>query len=185
MALRKTIEVIARLAAEGAIKQYAIAGAVAALNYIEPTLAEDLNILISVGDFEERKSGLIVLAPIEKALARMGYSERAGVGILVEGWPVQFLPVSSALDEEALLQATEVAFQQGSDKSIRARILRAEHVVAIALKLGRLKDFARVDAFLDQKAVDLTALKGVLDRFDLIPAWKDFCAKAGKLDVLT
>jgi hypothetical protein len=184
MALRKTIEVITRLAAEGAIKQYAIAGAVAALNYIEPTLTEDLDILISVGDFEERTSGLIVLAPIEKALARMGYSERAGVGILVEGWPVQFLPVSSALDEEALLQATEVSFQQGADDPIRARILKAEHVVAIALKLGRLKDLARVDAFLDQKAVDLTALKGVLVRFDLMASWRGFCAKAGKPDLL-
>jgi hypothetical protein len=38
MPLRKTIGVIAKLAAEGAIRQYAIAGAVAALNYIQPTL---------------------------------------------------------------------------------------------------------------------------------------------------
>jgi hypothetical protein len=42
MPLRKTIEVVAKLAAEGAIRQYAIAGAVAALNYIQPTLTEDL-----------------------------------------------------------------------------------------------------------------------------------------------
>jgi hypothetical protein len=37
---------------------------------------------------------------------------------------------------------------------------------------------------LDQEAVDLTALKAVLERFDLMPAWKDYCAKAGKLDYL-
>jgi hypothetical protein len=58
MPLRKTIGVIAQLAAEGAIRQYAIAGAVAALNYIQPTLTEDLDILISVEDLEERRSGL-------------------------------------------------------------------------------------------------------------------------------
>jgi hypothetical protein len=61
MPLRKTIEVITRLAAEGALKQYAIAGAVAALNHIQPTLTEDLDVLVSVGDFEQRSSGLIVL----------------------------------------------------------------------------------------------------------------------------
>ena len=58
MSLQKTIEVVSKLAGQGAIKQYAIAGAVAALNYIQPTLTEDLDILVSVADFEH-KSGLI------------------------------------------------------------------------------------------------------------------------------
>jgi hypothetical protein len=55
---------------------------------------------------------------------------------------------------------------------------------AEALKAGRLKDLARIDAFLDQAAVDLTALKSVLMRFDLMPAWKGYCAKAGRRDDL-
>ena len=50
MSLRQTIEVVTKLAEQGAIKQYAIAGAVAALNYIQPTLTEDLDILVSIGD---------------------------------------------------------------------------------------------------------------------------------------
>jgi hypothetical protein len=179
MPLRKTIGVIAQLAAEGAIRQYAIAGAVAALNYIQPTLTEDLDILISVEDLEERRSGLIVLTPIEAALAKLGYTERSDVGIWIEGWPVQFLPVASTLDEEALSQAAEVKFQSGEGPVI-ARILRAEHVVATALKLGCLKDLARVEAFLEQAAVDLARLKGVLQRHELLPAWKAFLLKAGK-----
>lgn len=184
MPLRKTIGVVARLAAEGAIKQYAIAGAVAALNYIQPTLTEDLDVLISVEDMEERRSGLVLLAPIEAALAKLGYTERSDVGIWVEGWPVQFLPVASALDEEALSRAEEVEFQSG-EGPILARILRAEHVVATALKLGRLKDLARVEAFLEQGAVDLTRLKEVLQRHELMPAWKAFLLKAGRPDILS
>jgi hypothetical protein len=181
MTLRKTIEVVTELAKQGTIKQYAIAGAVAALNYIEPTLTEDLDILISVSDFETRKSGLILLTPIESALAKMGYAERTDVGILIEGWPVQFLPVASDLDEAALENADEVLLKAlAMQPPIKARILRAEYVVAIALKLGRLKDLARVEAFLDQGAVDLAALKAVLERFDLMPEWKSFCFKAGK-----
>lgn len=69
MSLRKTIEVVTRLAEKGALQQYAIAGAVAALNYIQPTLTEDLDILVSISHFEKRQSGLILLAPIERARA--------------------------------------------------------------------------------------------------------------------
>ncbi len=183
MSLQKTIEVVTKLAEQGAIKQYAITGAVAALNYIQPTLTEDLDILVSVADFEEHKSGLILLRPIESALAKMGYTERSDVGIRIEDWPVQFLPVASALDEEALINAVDVEFP-GVDGPFKARVLRAEYLVATALKVGRLKDLARIEAFLDQKAVDLTALKAVLERFDLMAAWNAYCVKAGKPDFL-
>jgi hypothetical protein len=54
---------------------------VAAVYYIEPTLTEGPDILVSIADFEERGSGLILLTPIEAALADMGYSERSDVGI--------------------------------------------------------------------------------------------------------
>lgn len=106
--MRKTIEVIIKLVDQGAIERYAIAGAIAALNYIEPTLTEDLDILLSTAHFEKRQSGLILLAPIEEALAGMGYTERTDVGYMIEGWPVQFLPVASALDEEALERAIDL-----------------------------------------------------------------------------
>jgi hypothetical protein len=183
MSLQKTIEVVTKLADQGAIKQYAITGAVAALNYIQPTLTEDLDILVSVGGFEQHKSGLILLTPIESALAKMGYTTRSDVGIWIEDWPVQFLPVASALDEEALTQAADVELQ-GVGGPFKVRVLRAEHLVATALSVGRFKDLARIEAFLDQDAVDLTALKAVLERFDLVPAWNAYCAKAGKLDLL-
>lgn len=75
MALRKTIEVVTRLAQSGVVENYAIAGAVAALNYLQPMLTEDLDILISVSAFERGSSGLLLLGPIEKALADMGYTQ--------------------------------------------------------------------------------------------------------------
>jgi hypothetical protein len=159
MSMRNTIEVIIKLTERGAFRSYAIAGAVAALNYIEPTLTEDLGILISVADFERHSSGLILLTPIEKALKEMGYTNRSDVGFMIEGWPVQFLPVASPLDDEALEEAIEVEIDFTGQPPLKARCLRAEHLVAIAVKVGRLKDLARVQAFLEQKAVDLPALK--------------------------
>ncbi|MBI3678741.1 MAG: hypothetical protein HY243_19185 [Proteobacteria bacterium] len=180
MTLRKTIEVIAKLGAQRVISRYAIAGAVAALNYIQPTLTEDLDILISTDGFEKRASGLLLLGPIEKALADMGYTERTSLGYNVEGWPVQFLPVASPLDEEALEQAVELDVSEAGEEPLKARCLSAEHVVAVALKVGRLKDLARIDAFLEQGAVNLKALKSILVRHNLMEAWKTFCLKAGR-----
>ena len=179
MSLRKTIEVITKLAQQGTIERYAIAGAVAALNYIEPTLTDDLDVLVSVAHFEKRQFGLILLAPIEKALADMGYTERTDVGYMIDGWPVQFLPVASELDEEALERAIDVDIDLTGEQPLKARCLRAEHVVAMAVKLGQLKDLARVQAFLEQEAVDLDALRDVLQRHNLMSSWMGFCAKAG------
>jgi hypothetical protein len=182
MSLRRAIEVVTALAEKRVIGGYAIAGAVAALNYIEPMLTEDLDILISIDGFEKRSSGLLLLGPIETALTEMGYSERTDVGVKIEGWPVQFLPVASALDEEALEEATEIDIS--GSPSIKARCLRAEHVVAVALKVGRLKDLARIQAFLEQRVVDLSRLKSVLERHNLMSAWGAFCLKAAIRDPL-
>jgi hypothetical protein len=178
MTLRKTIEVVTRLAAKRVIGNYAIAGAVAALNYIQPMLTEDLDILVSIDGFEQRTSGLLLLTPIETALAEMGYTERTSVGYQIEGWPVQFLPVATPLDEEALEQAVEINIAGSGESPLAIRSLSAEHVVAVALKLGRLKDLARIQAFLEQDAVDIGRLKNVLERHNLLVAWQAFCRKA-------
>jgi hypothetical protein len=184
MSLRKTIEVVTQLSNEGVIKRYAITGAVAALNYIEPTLTEDLDILVSIADFEHHRSGLILLKPIETALANIGYGERTEVGFMIEGWPVQFLPVASPLDEEALEQAVELDINLAGTPPLKARCLRAEHLAAIAIKVGRLKDLARVEAFLESDVLDMVRLKAILERYNLMAAWLGFCSKADIEDPL-
>jgi len=182
MALSQTIGVIAKLAEQGVIQNYAITGAVAALNYIQPTLTEDLDVLISLGGFERRGSGLLLLTPIETALSQMGYTERSDLGFMIEGWPVQFLPVASHLDEEGLEQAVHIELTDGSGTKVRC--LRAEHVVATAVNLGRVKDLVRIEVFLEQGAVELPVLKGVLERHGLQDKWRTFCLKAGIQDPL-
>jgi hypothetical protein len=75
-------------------------------------------------------------------------------------------------------RAVEVDISLPGDPPLKARCLRAEHVVATAVKLGRLKDWARVQAFLEEAAVDLMALQDVLKRHDLMSHWLNFCTKA-------
>jgi hypothetical protein len=184
MTMRKTIEVVARLAEKGVIGNYAIAGAVAALYYIDPALTEDLDVLISVDGFEKRASGLLLLGPLEKALAEMGYTERTSLGYRVEGWPVQFLPAASPLDEEALEQAVQVNVAAPGETPFMARTLSAEHVVAVALSVGRNKDVMRIQAFLEEGAVDLNRLKSLLERHNLLSKWKAFCLRSAIPDPL-
>ena len=112
MGMKATLEVINAMEADGVIGRYAISGAVAAYNYIEPTVTDDLDILIAFKEtFDRPKSGLITLAPLFAYLKAKGYQEHRKEGHVIEGWPVQFLPVASDLDAEALAQAQELEVQ--------------------------------------------------------------------------
>jgi hypothetical protein len=88
------------------------------------------------------------------------------------------------LDEEALEQAIEIDVARPDEVPLKARCLWAEHVVATALKVGRLKDLSRIQAFFEQNAVDLKRLKDTLERHNLLGAWCEFCSKAAIADPL-
>lgn len=104
-------------------------------------------------------------------------------GVVIEGWPVQFLPVASSLDAEAVEQAEAVEIPTSeAGVSEPARALRAEHVVATSLTVGRPKDFIRIHQYLEEKAVDLDALRRVLERHRLTGKWRAFCIRTGAAD---
>jgi hypothetical protein len=185
MAMRETLEVINRMVAEGIIGGYAIGGAVAALNYIELASTEDLDIFVSFDDMPGKSGpGLITLAPILSFLARSGYTEFHKEGIVVEGWPVQFLPVASDLDAEALARARNIRLDAVLG-NVPTRVLLPEHLIANALRVGRAKDYLRIVQFLEEKAVDLTALRQLLERHDLKAIWRTFCRNTGLIDPLS
>src|SRR5262245_45469451 len=112
MSIRKTIEVLNAMQADGVIGRYAIAGAVAAYNYIEPAVTRDLDILVTFENLSP--SGLISLQPIFSYLAMKGYTEHEAEGLVIEDWPVQFLPVANDLQSEALAEANDIELREGS-----------------------------------------------------------------------
>ncbi len=179
--MKDTFRVINRMVENGVIGSYAITGAVAALNYIEPALTDDLDVLISVdAPSLQSTTGLVTLEPVFRYLRQAGYTEFRKEGVVIEGWAVQFLPVANALDSEGLDQAVDVEIEAGGGESpIKVRTLRAEHVVANALQVDRPKDRIRISQFLTEDAVDLVALRDVLDRHAMLAAWVTFCARTG------
>lgn len=54
------------------------------------------------------------------------------------------------------------------------RVFLAEHLVAIMLQAGRLKDLTRVQMFLAQEAVDLEILNDIITRHKLERQWASF-----------
>jgi hypothetical protein len=181
MAIKETLEIINAMEADGIIARYAIAGAVAAYNYIEPAVTDDLDILISFDEVSQQaKTGLVTLAPIFSYIKARGYDEHRKEGLVIAGWPVQFLPVANDLDAEALTAAQEVEIAINETVgSVRTRVLRAEHIVATSLRVGRPRDLIRISQFLEEGAVDIAALCAVLDRHALIQAWQTFCRRTG------
>jgi hypothetical protein len=101
---------------------------------------------------------------------------------VIEGWPVQFLPVASALDAEALRQGVEVEIRDG-EAAVTTRVLSAEHVMATALSIGRPKDLVRVGQFVEQRVFDVDKFCDILDRHDLKDAWRRYCEKFDVADL--
>lgn len=99
----------------------------------------------------------------------LGYAEFENEGIVVEGWPVQFLPTTTALEQEAYVSA-QVIDVEGTP----VRVARPEHLVAIMVKVGRQKDVARIAMFLSQDAVELNALEEVISRHGPSEKWLEY-----------
>jgi len=161
--MEKTLRVLNRMVKDDVIEQYAIGGAVAAIFYIEPINTNDLDIFFPVKD---PGAGLDILAPLYEYLSDLGYKGQ-GDSIDIEGWPVQFLPIFNPLLEEAVEQAREVTFHR-----TKTRVMQAEHLVAIMLQTGRLKDHARIAQFIEHNAVDQERLDSILIRHGLVKKWE-------------
>ena len=127
---------------DGQIANYAIGGAIGAVFYVEPFSTQVIDVFIMM---RTEPTGLVTHIPGWDYLKARGYTAIRGEAIVVEDWPVQFIPVSDALEEEAYLNATTLDFEGEP-----VRVVLAEHLVAIMLRTGRAKDIARAEMFFSQ-----------------------------------
>ncbi len=166
MKIHDVIATINQMQSDGIIDAYAIGGAVGATFYLEPVATLDVDIFVTFRS--EPGSLLLSPAPILDYLkARGGVMD--GDCISIGGWPVQFLPPTGPLVEEALAQAvaTEV-------EGMPTRVFTGEHLAAIALQTGRAKDKARLLQFIESGALDSTRLQSILAGHGLDEAWRKF-----------
>jgi len=164
----KALEVLIRMEADQVIGKYAVGGAVAASLWIEPGTTFDLDIFVAW----ENTGSILSLEPVYEYLRGKGYDSHNPDGaIIVEGWPIQFLPPTGPLIENALKEAVTIDIE-----GVFIPVFTQEHLMAICLETGRNKDKARLLQFLEDRSYDPAAFEALLTRYGLQRRWDDFNA---------
>lgn len=170
--MKKTLEVINQLQKEGLIRDFVIGGAIAAFRYLEPSLTDDLDVYVQL---PTTRKAILDFSPIYQRLREIGYFEFEKEGVVIEGWPVQFLPAGNPLEEEAFARAVE---DQVDD--VKVRVFTAEYLMAIGLQLSRPKDRIRLAQFLESDCYRKDKLNDILQRHKLKQKWNSFLTVVSK-----
>ena len=164
--MKDTLQMLNRMQADGVIGSYAVGGAVGATFYIAPAATLGVDVFVSLSS--SSGTSLVSLAPIYDYLSARG-CKAEGEHIVTGDWPVQFLAAGDALEQEGLKGAIEFDVD-----GVATRVMSAEHLVAIALKAGRPKDFNRILHFLELSAVSRDKLMRIVEKHGLAPKWEKF-----------
>ena len=163
--MQQTIRILNELADRKLVESYAIGGAMAAFFYAEAVVTEDLDAFVLIAS---APGALLTMTPIYDFLKERGASERRE-HLVVAGTLLQLIPAYDALTEEAVRQAGERRVGRTA-----TRVMRAEHLIAIALKTGRAKDHARIALLLEEADIDSALLTDILARHELLDRWNRF-----------
>ena len=166
MRIREVIEAINQMKADGVIDRYAIGGAVGATFYLEPVSTLDVDIFIEL----HASKGLLVVdpSPIFQYLKEKGCAME-GQYIVIADSPVQFIPPSNPLTEEALNEAVKKEIEDTP-----AWVFTAEHLAALALQVGRTKDKLRIMQFIEAGKLDMERFQSIIERHQLEERWREF-----------
>jgi hypothetical protein len=164
--MEKTLIVVEEMTRLGIIKAYAIGGGVAATYYIEPVLTYDLDVF-----FLPVKEGMDELSPIYDFARDRGYKEQSEA-LVIEGFPVQFIPAYNDLVREAVEKAATLTY-----RGVKAKVVRAEYLAAIALQTGRAKDRERVVRLQEAGALDRKKLTRIVEKHGLVEKLKKIESK--------
>jgi len=163
--MEKPLNVINQMQLEGLFTKYAIGGGIASLFYIEPMATFDLDIFVIL---PETSGALVSLSPLYDWLTQRGYETEKEQAI-IEGIPVQFIPVYNDLVKDGVQNAVEKRY--GNTKAF---VLQQEYLVAIMLQTLRPKDRDRLIKFLDEAELSSEELDAILTKHSLKVAYDNF-----------
>jgi hypothetical protein len=175
--MQEVCETLEKLVASGVLSAYAIGGATAAGLHGEPLATRDIDVFV----FIEPPPGalLITLEPLFRHLATMGFDTFEEEALLIHGFPVQFLSANPGLETEALERAVTLDWDEH-----RLRVMRPEHLAAIALTVGRPKDRARLVFLVSLPDFDRSLFREILQRHGLHERWLQWASGLGLDSVL-
>jgi hypothetical protein len=170
--MQAVCDVLEQLVRDGDLKHYAIGGATAAGFHGEPLATRDIDVFVFLDPAPN--SILITLDGLYSRLAKMGFAEFEEEGLLIHGFPVQFLVASPGLETEAVERAIMVEWD-----THRIRVMRPEHLAAIAMSVGRPKDRARVVYLLELPGFDRSSFEDIITRYGLSIRWHEWANALG------
>lgn len=160
----KVIEVLQDLQTKQIIEKYAIGGAFAATLHNEPISTIDLDIFFFLK--EKSDSPILSLTKIYEFANENGFAFDHEF-INIHGWLVQFVEAShNDLWREAIENADIIKIG-----NFEISVIGREHLVAMWLLAGRLKDFEKIAKFWEADILDQTKLFDILQRHNLISKW--------------
>ena len=168
--MKKTLEMLNELKVKGLLEDYAIGGGIATIFYTEPVFTYDLDVFVLVKAALTGK--IISLSAIYDYLKGKGASWK-GEHIVIANMPVQFIPVGNDLEKDAILNAKETTYD-----GVKTKILSAEYLIAIALKVGRKKDFEKIGRLLEQAEINKRTLEAILKEHNLLDRFKRWKEKS-------
>lgn len=173
--MQKVCDVLEKLLACGVIQKYAIGGATAAGFHGEPLATRDIDVFcyLDVPD----GALLVTLDPIFKKLAEFGYTNFDEEGILIHGFPVQFLPVSTPLETEAVENAMVLTWEEHT-----IRVMSPEYLAAIAMAVGRPKDRARLVYLCSLQFFNKGDFTNIIQSHGLSEIWSTWAKGLGLLE---
>lgn len=167
----KALDVINRLERSGVMKRYAIGGQAAVYFHTESMLLTyDLDVFVM--PLAGHGSPALTVSPLYDHLKRKGYRARHQ-HVLIQGVPTQFIPAYNALVEEAVTRA--MARTCGN---VRTRILRAEHLLAIMLQMGRPRASIPMRLLLKEGAINRDDMADLVNRYALRREWQALLKRA-------
>jgi len=151
---------------KGVLDDYAIGGAVASIFYIEPVTTYDLDVFVRLP--EDVENSLTIMKPVFTWLQSEGY-DFLGEHILLEGIPVQFIPVYNNLLKEAVENASVLRYD-----NVPVKVIAPEYLIAIMFQVNRKKDKERALRFFEEYEIDKDKLLRILKEYDLLENYNDF-----------
>lgn len=170
--MQRVCDVLEELTDEGILGNYAIGGATAVGFHGEPLATMDVDVFVFLAG--EGNGVLVSLEPLFKSLKKKGFDSFEEEALLIHGLPVQFLTAAGALEEEAVTRAMIVEWE-----GHRMRVMRPEHLAAIALTVGRPKDRARVVHLVSLESFDRERFQEILSRYGLTDRWTEWSVALG------
>jgi hypothetical protein len=155
-----TLRAVNALKDAGVITDYAVAGAMALIFWIEPVPTFDLDVLVLL---PQSQGPVVSLQPIYEWAAKQGYNADLE-HIVIDGVPVQFLPSYSELTDEAIRTAVDRQY-----RGVDVRVVVPEYLIALYLvpSARTLKRQERAAALRESAAVDRDRLADLMIRFHL------------------